>query len=397
MLLENLLRKLGLWITTTSKIWLTVFMLACGSCLFLPCSNIATRMGREMVFAWAIIIFIAFSLKNIWFSLFLVWSATNMILNYNKLALAAVITITLFFVAYDKLVPILRKKPLDFWLNCLCFSVVLQLELCLFQFFQCDPFFSQSKELCGFLDNPTLLSAFLVFCIPAFFRKKWCFVIPIILVVIFYNDNKMAILSLGLMFVFYLVFKVKSRAVKAVIAACLIMLTFSYALFFFHESKGFDFKSGLKKTIIRQSNRRLMFWPEIFELNNASVRRSLLGYGPGNFKYIYNVRYRLPHRNKPNFMLLTQAHNEPLQVWNEFGYIGLVLAMGLLTTLWGKFKRNREALLLPMCGLVGFGVNCLGNFPLHIPPLAFIALFYIGIIESYRPKMNVSLCKNLMD
>lgn len=335
-----------------------------------------------MVFSWLLIVLIAVNFKNIWLGLFLVWTVTNMILNYNGLAVSAMILITVFLIAYDYLLKIIPKKSISFWLNCICISALGQIVLCVFQAYNKDPFFQQSRALCGFLDNPVFLSIYLVCCLPAFFRKYWrCFLI-LILPPVFYNDNKIVILSLGLMVVFYLMYKIKRTTVKAAIAACLIISSFSYVLFIDKDVREAGYKPGSWRAIKWQSSRRAVYWPRIALMTLDSKRHSLFGCGPGQFKRVYNEKYfKTPPSNGK--LLLLQAENEPLQLWNEFGYLGVLIISGFATGSWFKFRRYKQILLLPACGIVAEVINSFGSFPFHIPPIMFLVLFYAAIIESY--------------
>lgn len=75
--------------------------------------------------------------------------------------------------------------------------------------------------------------------------------------------------------------------------------------------------------------------------------------------------------------IFASAHNEFLQVFYEFGLVGLALIAGLLLVFWFSFLYSPRALedWILLAVFVSFLANALGNFPFHLIPQALIPLW----------------------
>ncbi|CAN0489826.1 unnamed protein product, partial [Phaeothamnion confervicola] len=112
----------------------------------------------------------------------------------------------------------------------------------------------------------------------------------------------------------------------------------------------------------------------------ASMERPLLGYGPGNFALAFqHVR---PGNLEESYMNV--AHNDTVQLFVEFGYIGLItwgllLALSVKTAVASCRKLGSLEHAGAVSAVVAIEVYSLGNFA--TPVLADLALlcFVIGL------------------
>ncbi len=345
-----------------------------------------------IVYEMAIFILIGSWIKNKWLGYFLLWSVVGLYLNYSKFIFFATFTIAIYLIVYNLLVELVKKKPLSFWLDCVCLSALLQLPLCALQFHGIDPIFApigtpERFTFSGFLDNPTFLSAYMVICMPAFFRgwKKW--LIPLLLIPIIVNFSTMSIIALiGMLTLYFLVKFPKRVTVLSMIA--LFLIAINCVMYFDPQAKRMGsikrrVESMTTWEIIKfQTSGRADNWKRSFDLVKDSPKKMLMGIGQGRFKLIYNLRYG------PSTWLV-QVHNAPLQLLIEGGTIACYFIFGYLISLWRKFWKYRREMLLPACGFMAFFINSCGNFPERIPPLAVAALLFAALIESNYGKNRI--------
>lgn len=191
----------------------------------------------------------------------------------------------------------------------------------------------------GTLENGNFFAAFIAISLPFFFRKYWCFFIPVILVHLALSAATTAVISalVGVVVVF--------NCWWMLIIALIAGNVFAY----------FD---GTIWKIIGESA-RFEFWKECLG-NIKTVPEAIFGHGLGSD---WGQRFQL--------------HNEWLQGLFELGIIGMGIVIGYTVTVY----RENKILFAAFCVAC---VNCIGNFPLHLPPSAFLIIIIIGLIEKDR-------------
>jgi len=101
-----------------------------------------------------------------------------------------------------------------------------------------------------------------------------------------------------------------------------------------------------------------------------------LGYGLGSWRTLFNAAYEYP-------TILAQAHNEPVQVYFELGFMG-VLAMLLYIRflILGFIKAvKNSAGIYASAGMVAVILCSLGNFPFHLAGTAVLAVGWMAMFE----------------
>ncbi len=120
---------------------------------------------------------------------------------------------------------------------------------------------------------------------------------------------------------------------------------------------------------------RLANWGRGWALSYGGRESWFLGYGLGSWIFLFPKAGTSFHR----------AHNEPLQVFFELGFMG-VLAM----LLYGRFlilrfldygRTGRG--LFATAGMAAVVVSSLGNFPFHLAGTAILAVGWMAMFDIY--------------
>ena len=111
--------------------------------------------------------------------------------------------------------------------------------------------------------------------------------------------------------------------------------------------------------ILRGENERFGFWAVLFGKITATPVDFIFGLGPGKF-----TGFKFP------------VHNDWLEIWYLYGLPPLVAA-GVF--LW---KAKKSPILYS--AIVIALINALGNYPLHLPPSAFLIIIILALLEKEK-------------
>jgi len=226
--------------------------------------------------------------------------------------------------------------------NWICVSAIIQSLIVIPQYVGFFPFIELLRFLgrditnpvpilVGTLENCNFLSAYIAISLPFFFRKRWCLFIPVIVVhLIFCKSSSATIAALIGSIIYFNIWWIWVLCGLGVIA------------YGWYDNL---FSTGL--------NERLRFWIQCL----SNVKHPIWGHGIGSSWG--NIFY---------------LHNEYLQVFWEFGGIALGLVCGYISTVY----RGNRMLFSALCIAI---VNCIGNYPMHLPPSGFLIIIIIGLIE----------------
>ena len=349
------------------------------------------RVNKEIVCEWSIIFFIALCLRNKWISLFVIWSLINMMLStYTPVGLNRAYTLTLhtivfFSVAYhfisEKAFNI--NRILDF----ICVSAVLSAVLVFLQYrgvwFGIVPrdweqmpkylmtfptprmSFIVFKDYChpmGFMDNSGTIGAFLALCLPAFFRKKWVLLTPLIIAGIFVTKILGGIVPAGVVIIFYIVWKWRR---KGLLLSLLVLLGVGVWIY-------------LNEPLNRLSsfNGRIEIWK--FCVTKFIPRKLFTGWGLGQAQFLPLIP-AMEGATKGKWL---HYHNEYINMTIELGITGLIIFMGYLVNLFRKLVHylNNEITFLIFLGIIVALLNMFVNFPMH-NPLGILIITYLALGE----------------
>lgn len=209
---------------------------------------------------------------------------------------------------------------------------------------------AEKTQLVGFMSNRNELGAVLAFCLPAFFRRRWIFAIPLILIGLIGTHCMGGVLAAGAATAVYLFWRLRRWAAITGLTVCLAGAAL-YAIYF---DPHFD-------------TSRLTAWGLMWDLYRNNW---VTGYGLGSFQTIFMGL-------KEHFVTpYAQAHNDLFQGIFEMGIGFAVLTAGYLISI----VRRRES-ILAIAAMTGIVVNSLVNFPFHVAITAMIAITWMAILE----------------
>jgi hypothetical protein len=110
----------------------------------------------------------------------------------------------------------------------------------------------------------------------------------------------------------------------------------------------------------------------------------MVGNGPGSWRLWSSVVNAQAQKTHPGATPVTmQAHNEPLQLWFEFGLVGVALVGWWLWSLsLGAWHLILAGHLMWVAVAVVAAVNSLGSPTFHMPQQAIVALFAAGRLQA---------------
>lgn len=243
--------------------------------------------------------------------------------------------------------------------NGICIAACINLLWMILQMYGKDPLFVASKTygdapIVGLMGNRNFSSAFFAFCFPAFLRKKWAWLIPVVIFGLFLSKSGGGPI-----------------AVMAGIAA--------YFLPFYIFSLIFIFSCIWYILLSNDAGmfERLKMWRHGIKL---SAQHWAMGSGIGHWGEVFKRFYL----NGETSTWYSYAHNEYIQGFFEMGISFIVCFIGFITNIISRIERKS----LYFMALVIIFVNCMINFPMHVAPTAMIALTWIAIFEISTRKEN---------
>lgn len=200
---------------------------------------------------------------------------------------------------------------------------------------------SMEENHFGSFANSNLFGAYLALCFPAFFRPKFIYFAPIILLFVFLSKSLMAIAACAAAITLY---AKKNREKELYILAPIVFFTIILSI------------SGL-------TSGRLDLWSTL--VIKVDVMHFLFGMSPSWFDSLgLNISKNL----------VNNEHNEFFSAFNIFGIFGLLSCIFMHKLCIENKGKN---ILFGCITFAGF-VNMLGNFPLHYAPLAIIIIISLA-------------------
>ena len=242
------------------------------------------------------------------------------------------------------------KISKEAFFNIICIGAIIQSLIALLQAVHADPVFwlvSQFASIeygcqeglgTGTLRNTNYLAAYLAISAPFFFRKRWCYFLPVITYLLLTLNTTTAIVavSVGLVAYFRQWWVLTLASLGAFVFMCFI-----------------DSNPVLESP-------RFTIWGNILRQLLAHPLEMVFGYSPGA-----QTGYSFP------------LHNEWLELFYRWGVIGVFTAAMYIKGFFGFVQYNR----ILTSALVVAAVNCLGNHPLHLAPSTFLIMIIMGLLE----------------
>ena len=328
--------------------------------------------------------------KNIWLKLFIVWTIIRTGMNYNSVSHATLMYIFLYILLLQTAVDKLKKDYLPMILNSICFIALLQTTMVILNYygvwFLILPKGAEGNVLpsilemrpgsghyitTGFLSNINMSGAFLALCLPAFFRKRWLWFIPLIFVGVYLSHSLGGIVPAWFALGAFILWKVYGTNKTVFFALIGMALTYIFYLIFKENSPLYN--------IIRYK-----VWGEIWE--HIVPKKPIVGWGVGSFKQFFPVIHKFMIKSPYAIERWTSAHNEYLQLLVEQGVIGLGLILGYLITLFRKIPISIIAPIATIALLTGL-LNSGVNFLFHTTG-GILFLAWVIILEKEKQNGN---------
>lgn len=243
----------------------------------------------------------------------------------------------------------------------------------------------------GLMANTNETAALLALCLPCFFRKKWVYAIPVMVIGLVLANSYGGILAAGIVSVIYGFIELQSWSLR--ISTVVVSLLIAAVFVFF-----------IRPNIAPSFYTRLPAYSDTIKVFKANPS----GWGIGQFKYVFPLAtafdnlsiddaktliYYLYDKNALSEYIkntpkedrdkgrtvFTELHNEYLEWLFNAGWFGFILLAGVLLSV---FRRGFKTRSLSTYGLLASCLSATWFFPWHIIPTAFLTVFYIGDIEN---------------
>lgn len=206
----------------------------------------------------------------------------------------------------------------------------------------------------GLMSNRAEMSALLAFCLPAFFRKGWAWLIPLVIGG-FINTRVFGGAAAGFAASMVYLFKFERKWIGYISVVGAIL----GGVAFFTLIEGSDLS-------------RLKAWNLAWDLYKHNW---IFGFGLGHWQIIFGDEAMRSYFTAP----FAQAHNDLLQGVFEMGIGFAVLTVGYFVSI---IRRINKRAILSLAAMAGIVVNSLVNFPFHIAITAMIAITWMAILEN---------------
>jgi len=355
----------------------------------LPSYDVSIRTGRTLIAEWAVIALCAlFFLKNNWIKAFLIWALVRSIMGWNKYSFLTLHTIFVYLVFYQVMINEIKEEYIDYILNCICVLALINFTLMILQYYgtwvvlvpkgEFQTYFTllngwivftpqKIYPVLGFLSNINMTSAFMAICLPAFFRKRWIFAIPLIIVSLLLAKSLSGLIPAFIAICLYIV--IKCRKYRLFIVGGLSIAFVAYL-----------FKTESTAILSLSCGGRLAIYKAIAKY--IIPIRPIVGWGVGQFKYLFPIICKNAIPDPIPGVNVLQAHNDFLQLWVEMGVIGFTLVCGYLFSLFRKAWRMKDYILL--LGILIITINANFNFLLHTTGGVLFLVYAVLIEKKYE-------------
>jgi hypothetical protein len=245
--------------------------------------------------------------------------------------------------------------------NILCVTAVIQAGLGVAQSFGYNPIFDFYRALVavtshlppnaatGTLGNNNFLAAYVAIALPFFFRRRWCYFLPLLIICLHVAVTTTAAIAAiaGAAYYFYPQVRGQLRSIAlagAAVAGCCI-----YYAFIYHPIIG---------------NNRPDMWLNGIQKVAGSWQSIMIGYGPAATW-------------KPG----DELHSEYVMALFNFGAVGLGLVAAYIVSVFRAMEKIDRRL---MAAFVAICIDAIGNHLMHTIPTALIVIAILAMIERGR-------------
>ena len=325
-----------------------------------PRKSMEIIVGALVFFSFAAVIGTVNPWIGLFFGLCIVWSRYPVTTPISLESLGAVFIAMVWFYVCVQLMN--TPKRIDLILGIFCLIGLANVIMLSVQYFNCDAGVQVDHRIglksddikVGLMDCRNSVSALLAISLPAFFRKKWCYFIPFIILGLVLAKTTGGFISAGFVGATWLIYYLKRWTHKAILIFVIVCAVAGYITFI-------DVPGMVG---------RISAWTEAKTL---FFKHPISGAGLGHWKVIFFHK-----QAKTLNTYYAQGHNEFIQVAVEMGILSIITIIGYF---WSVIKRMRPGAVIPGLALLALCVDSLVFFPMHIWFLSILAVTWLAILE----------------
>lgn len=352
------------------------------------------RLGRLMLTEWSLIIIIATLLvKNVGLRLFLYYVVIRNIIGYwEALHMPGegynIYTQTIYVTTQTMLLAILAYEGVKRWINrdntvllldLICLAAILQTTVMIMQ---CNGLWIglvprginsfiylgySHYNITGLTSNANMAGSFLALSLPAFFRTKRYVFIPLVLTGLWLSHSMGGMVPAAVFLFIFALIKCPKRLRIPAVLTCAAIATLFY-LRDPHLVSGSRFKVYKVVAI------------------NLITMKPIIGWGTGQFQHAFRLIAAKYFHFSAYKDVFRQLHNEPLQLYFEYGIIGLALIATSLIQIIKNGVHSKYRFILYGALLIG-AINSCVNFLFHTV-VCVIFLIYCAILEGDKNEFD---------
>ena len=220
---------------------------------------------------------------------------------------------------------------------------------------------SEVVHIIGSLGQQTLSGALIAITMPALFRNKWMWALPVAIVAICLTESAMTWLAAVFAILSYVCFKCFSKRGSIRELAIYSIPILGFVIYENIHQPFFD------------DQLRFGVWASTLSWVEGSA--IFFGNGPGYFYDMFNRYYPMD----PKWV---HPHSEYINLYVLIGAFGVSVAVALI---WYALQRAKAQPILG-ASLVALLVNSFGNFPMHMSATALVGISVFSLLAISKPK-----------
>lgn len=346
---------------------------------YIPNPKIDLTVGKYILVEWCLLFFIGmFFVKNKWLKFWTIWMLVCFVTLLNKYSYMQLNTILAGIIFYQILENRFTEKSIRWTFNAIAIIVLVHALWIWLQKFDIWWIYSLkpgfSGHLPGVMGQKSSATALLMIGVPVFLRKRWCVLLPFVLITLFLPGSFTGLIASVFGIVTYLalkdfsdsrIFLLRDRRWRFSLIAILGIGFIIYAL------------TKRNWCIISGGKGRFETWKYIWKI---AKQKPFKGWGVGQYRILFPKIDAIIFRKTR--VAWFRAHNEPLELMFNQGLISVGLMFGFIFSSIERFLKNRTELgFIAFIGVVITLVSCFGHFIAHSSPFIISIIYMAAMVN----------------